>query len=265
MPRIPGSVKRRLLPAWNAAHHWSRRAGEHLDAIRHRRFEHCVVCGRFGPMLYRPRVVPGRLAELWELTPRLTRALARRESNECAWCGAKLRARRIAQILLNTYAPEGSDGPDASVAGWVRREAVRSLRIAEINRIDGLHEVLAALPNLAYSEYDAGAEPGSVANGVRCEDSTRLTYADASFDLVLTSETLEHVPDLDAALAEIRRILVPGGYHLFTVPVLPGIATTFARARLGPDGGFEQLAPRICHPGGDIGYPVFTEFGGDLP
>jgi hypothetical protein len=32
-----------------------------------------------------------------------------------------------------------------------------------------------------------------------------------------------------------------------------------------PDGTLQHNAPRICHPGGDWGYPVFTEFGADLP
>ena len=41
--------------------------------------------------------------------------------------------------------------------------------------------------------------------------------------------------------------------------------TTFARSIVLPDGSIEDRAPRICHPGGDVGYPVFTEFGADLP
>src|SRR5258708_7174765 len=134
MPRIPQPVKRRLLPAWNAAHHWSRRAGEHLDAIRHRRFEHCIICGRFGPMLYRPVVIPARLAELWGLTPRLTRALTRRESLDCVWCGSKLRGRRLARVLLDTHPIEPWPGGAPSVQAWVGDGAVDDLRIAEINR-----------------------------------------------------------------------------------------------------------------------------------
>ena len=87
---------------------------------------------------------------------------------------------------------------------------------------------------------------------------TRLTYPDASFDLVLTSETLEHVPDLDAALREVRRVLVPGGRHLFTVPRLPGVEATFARASLAPDGAIVHHATAISHPGGDDGYAIFA-------
>jgi SAM-dependent methyltransferase len=103
-----------------------------------------------------------------------------------------------------------------------------------------------------------------VVDGVRSEDLMRLTYPNDSFDLILTSETLEHVPDLDAALREIRRVLVPGGRHLFTIPVLPNVPETFARTVVLADDTIEVRAPQICHPGGDWGYPVFTEFGADV-
>jgi SAM-dependent methyltransferase len=42
--------------------------------------------------------------------------------------------------------------------------------------------------------------------------------ADGEADLVLATETLEHVPDPDAFLAQARRILRPGGELLLTVP-----------------------------------------------
>lgn len=47
---------------------------------------------------------------------------------------------------------------------------------------------------------------------------------DASFDVVLMFKSLHHVPiaRLDAALAEIRRVLVPGGLAYFEEPVFDG-------------------------------------------
>lgn len=46
----------------------------------------------------------------------------------------------------------------------------------------------------------------------------RLTYSDSSFDIVITSDVMEHVRLDDAAHREIRRILKPGGIYVFTVP-----------------------------------------------
>src|ERR1700676_3033984 len=39
-------------------------------------------------------------------------------------------------------------------------------------------------------------------------DGANLPFAEASFDVVVCSEILEHVPDLDVVLAEIARVLV---------------------------------------------------------
>jgi SAM-dependent methyltransferase len=263
--RVARAGKRLLLPFWNTGHRLAWRLGEHLDAIRHCRYEHCDVCGRFGPMLYRRWIIPPRLVGLWGISERQAAAFARKESCACAGCGATLRARRLARMLLDLY-PVGQPPTAArSIAAWVRAPEARALCVAEINRIEGLHDVLAALPNVAASDFAPGASRGAIVNGVRNEDLTRLTYPDDSFDVVLTSETLEHVPDLDAALLEIRRVLVPGGRHLCTVPFLPGVARTFARTALRPDGRLDHVAPPIRHPGGDAGFLVFTEIGADFP
>ena len=261
--RIPSRLKRLLVPIWNGAHRFAWKTSEYLGAVRHGRFGRCDICGKFGPWLYRRRVVPEKLERLWGLTPRLAEALARKESSDCAWCGAKLRARRLAKVLLETY-PIGA-AEAACVAEWVRSPVARTLRIAEVNLIGGLHDVIRGLPNLAFSDYVPRATPGELVGGVRCEDLTRLTCPDESFDLVLTSETLEHVPDLAAALSEVRRVLKPGGRHIFTVPLLPGVPLTYARTVARADGTLEHFSPEIRHPGGDVGYPVFTEFGADFP
>jgi ubiquinone/menaquinone biosynthesis C-methylase UbiE len=46
----------------------------------------------------------------------------------------------------------------------------------------------------------------------------RLPFADASFDKAVSSEVLEHLPDDRAALAELYRVLRPGGTLVVTVP-----------------------------------------------
>ncbi|MPZ73415.1 MAG: methyltransferase domain-containing protein [Nitriliruptorales bacterium] len=42
-------------------------------------------------------------------------------------------------------------------------------------------------------------------------DAERLPYPDATFDLLVGHAVLHHLPDLDAALSEFRRVLKPGG------------------------------------------------------
>jgi SAM-dependent methyltransferase len=46
----------------------------------------------------------------------------------------------------------------------------------------------------------------------------QLTFSDDSFDIVITSDVMEHVRLDDKAHQEIRRVLKPGGIYLFTVP-----------------------------------------------
>lgn len=49
-------------------------------------------------------------------------------------------------------------------------------------------------------------------------DIGAMPYPDASFDLVLMNEVIEHVPDERAALGEVRRVLRPGGRVLLFAP-----------------------------------------------
>jgi SAM-dependent methyltransferase len=49
-------------------------------------------------------------------------------------------------------------------------------------------------------------------------DITSMKLPDASFDLILCSHVLEHVPDDVAAMRELRRVLTPGGRALVLVP-----------------------------------------------
>jgi len=48
--------------------------------------------------------------------------------------------------------------------------------------------------------------------------ATCLPYRDGAFRAVLANCALEHMPDLDAVLREVRRVLEPGGSFVFTVP-----------------------------------------------
>ena len=49
--------------------------------------------------------------------------------------------------------------------------------------------------------------------------SSEPTFRDDTFDLVLTQDVLEHIPDPERAFKEVVRTLKPGGAHIFTVPI----------------------------------------------
>lgn len=117
----------------------------------------------------------------------------------------------------------------------------------------------------ALSEYLPGTAPGTVRNGIRCEDVQRLTYGDASFDVITHTEVLEHVPDDRRAFAELRRVLKVGGIMLFTVP-LHGRTRTIERARL-IDGGIDYMEPAVYHSDplrGGAGILAFRDYGSDI-
>jgi SAM-dependent methyltransferase len=58
---------------------------------------------------------------------------------------------------------------------------------------------------------------------------TRIPYESSFFDRVLVIHVLEHLPNLPAALAEVRRVLKPGGLFSVVLPCDPGLAYALAR------------------------------------
>ncbi len=70
--------------------------------------------------------------------------------------------------------------------------------------------------------FQAMAEAGEIAGAVHCTvtraDGARLPFADGAFDRIIASEVLEHVPDDLAVMAELHRVLRPGGRLAATVP-----------------------------------------------
>lgn len=69
-----------------------------------------------------------------------------------------------------------------------------------------------------------------------------LPFGDGEFDALVCLSVLEHLTDLTGALAEMRRVLAPGGVVVLGFPVRNPITDTFFRA-VGYD-------PRAIHPSG---------------
>ncbi len=60
--------------------------------------------------------------------------------------------------------------------------------------------------------------PASAKARTEVGDALHLPYADNAFDVVLMSEILEHIPSDTDAIAEMARVLAPGGHAAVTVP-----------------------------------------------
>ena len=64
----------------------------------------------------------------------------------------------------------------------------------------------------------AGEAPSRAAALATAGDALRLPFGDGTFDRVLISEVLEHIPDDQAAIGEAHRVLRPGGTMAVSVP-----------------------------------------------
>ena len=106
------------------------------------------------------------------------------------------------------------------------------------------------------SQYDPSIPWGSIhPNGRwRSEDLERQTFADESFDLVITQDVMEHVFAPDLAVREIARTLKPGGMHICTVPIVNKEKPSVRRARRRPDGSVEHLAAVLSRRSNEPGW-----------
>ena len=101
-------------------------------------------------------------------------------------------------------------------AGRHSFEAYR--RGADVIAFDQNAEELADVDTMLQAMGQAGEAPKSAKAQVVVGDALALPYPDGTFDTVIASEILEHIPDDDAAIAELIRVLRPGGTLAVTVP-----------------------------------------------
>jgi SAM-dependent methyltransferase len=208
--------------------------------------------------LLRVAVLWDELGQEWNLEPQSYEMMDRREGLLCPFCGCNSRVRHLTRIFLQDLG-KATGVTFRSLGDASNDEFAANLQIAEINSVAGLHPFLINFPGLSYSEYQSG-DPE-----IPSEDLMRLSYADETFDYVLTSDTLEHVPDFDVAMLEIRRVLKPGGKHIFNIPILWDRVTR-RRAQI-VDGKVQHLLPPSYHAGPQpdrSDYLVFNEFGSDV-
>ncbi len=77
---------------------------------------------------------------------------------------------------------------------------------------------LAGVLDLFGAMRDAGEVPEGAEADIKQGDALAMPFADEEFDRIVAAEVLEHIPDDRAAIAELVRVLRPGGTIAVTVP-----------------------------------------------
>lgn len=172
-----------------------------------------------------------------------------RESLNCEHCSFNSRMRAALQYVFDVV------HPDDSAAVYVTEQ------------VTPLFDYVKGRLGLTIgSELLRDVPRGSERDGVRCEDLQALTFDDARFDLVLSLDVLEHVPDYLCALKEIRRVLKPGGHLVLTAPFHIHNDEHVTLARLLDSGEVEHLTTHPEYHGNALGEPrlSFRTFGWQL-
>jgi SAM-dependent methyltransferase len=194
----------------------------------------CGVCG--GTRFTSRRILWDKLTNDWQLSPAEAAYVDRQQGESCDHCGANLRSIALANALRAFL------GTHAFLREAAASPAGKKTAILEINEAGTLSAVLKTFGRHVYAAYPQ-------------IDMHALPYGKGSFDVVIHSDTLEHVANPVHALAECRRVLKPDGALCFTVPTIVG---RMSRSRDG--------LPKSYHgaPGTTADdLAVQTEFGAD--
>jgi SAM-dependent methyltransferase len=117
------------------------------------------------------------------------------------------------------------------------------------------------------SEYLGGDKTsGEIINGIRCEDALGLSFENEAFDIIISNDVYEHVPDVMKALSEAYRCLKKNGMLIFSVPFFMNKKTTEQRAFIDNKGKTVHVLPEQSHanPVSRKGSLVYYDFGWDI-
>lgn len=195
----------------------------------------CYVCG--SKDFFYHEVLWQELIQDWQLSPAETEYINFQQGYRCNACSNNVRSIALAKAILSKYLDH------KTLVGFIDSDAAKKLSILEINEAGGLTPILQKLPNhilIRFPEYDI----------------THLSYDSGLFDIVIHSDTLEHISDPVRGLEECRRVLSSTGRCIFTVPVIIGRLT---QNRRGLKKSYHGHAAET-----NDEFLVHTEFGADV-
>jgi SAM-dependent methyltransferase len=91
-------------------------------------------------------------------------------------------------------------------------------RGADVIALDQNADELSTVSEWFAAMREEGSVPAGAEADVKQGDALNLPFPDGEFDRVVAAEVLEHIPDDEAAIAELARVLRPGGTMAVTVP-----------------------------------------------
>lgn len=175
---------------------------------------HCCICGSDGGMYY--GFPDNRLRKAHGIG-------LLRETLNCKACGATMRDRLIALGLLQV-AGARSGKPVAPDLRAFRELHDGTLRILDTDAFSPINRVLRGMSGYAFSQFQSTQPNGCIlADGSVNVNLELMPFAGGSFDVILTSDVMEHVFDDAAAHREIFRCLASQGNYIFSVPYDPCI------------------------------------------
>lgn len=195
--------------------------------------EYCVACG--GVEIIDSIVLWPELINTWQISQNEVNYINRQQGTHCKACGTNLRAMGLSAAILREYECNGTLDQFC--------QSVDKIDVLEINEAGLLTQFFKKLKSHKLIEYPEF-------------DMLDLKIDTASYDLVVHSDTLEHVPYPERALSECYRVLRPAGRCIFTVPIL---VDRMNRSRTGLKSSYHGRSGVLAND-----QIVYTEFGADV-
>ena len=196
----------------------------------------CPVCGE--RQFSRQAVLWQELIDAWRLSAEEVEYINLQQGLLCTNCQNNLRSMTLAAAVTKAFRFTGSFQDFCRENSGIRQKIV-----LEVNAAGALSPFLRLLPRHTQRSFPQ-------------LDMQRMNFEDASIDVVIHSDTLEHVPDSGVALKECLRVLKPGGRLFYTIPIVVGRLTK-TREGLSPSYHGEADTKRDD-------YIVRTEYGADF-
>lgn len=192
---------------------------------------HCCGSNRFT----NHKVLWKELIDQWSLSSYEIEYIDKQQGFHCSKCNSNLRSIALAVAIMKCFNYVGL------FKDFVKEKQAQSLKILEINEAGNLTKFLDQLSGHRLVNYPE-------------LDMMHMNLPDLSFDLVVHSDVLEHIKHPIRGLSECFRILKPGGYCAFTIPMVVDRLTASREGKVSSYHGSGDNQSDLL---------VYTEYGCD--